>query len=220
MKLRINLYSQEFRPRRQWLTLPQLVSAWIGIGLLLLAGYGVLHGLLLHQLKLNQLQSSALQQVQEENAHLIAEQQRRQPDLALQQSNNDMLELVSAKQALLNSLKGRETMKSNGFAALLTDLARIRAKGVALQAIQLDENNLALSGQASHSEDVPAWVSHFSATDSLKGRAFSRLEMSRDNQGVLHFHLNSLPLGKDGAPVATASASSAAQPALPSENKS
>ena len=29
MKLRVNLYTDEFRPKRQWLTLPQMALGWL-----------------------------------------------------------------------------------------------------------------------------------------------------------------------------------------------
>ena len=42
----INLYAEEFRPRRQWATLPQMVLAWALC--LLLLGAIVAHGAALH----------------------------------------------------------------------------------------------------------------------------------------------------------------------------
>ena len=37
MKIRINLYGDEFRPRRQWATLPQMAGCWLLV-LLLISG--------------------------------------------------------------------------------------------------------------------------------------------------------------------------------------
>lgn len=44
MKLRVNLYTDEFRPKRLWLTLPQMLLGWLGLLVLLLAWWGEASG--------------------------------------------------------------------------------------------------------------------------------------------------------------------------------
>ena len=140
-----------------------------------------------------------------QSERLQAEQARRQPDAVLSQQNKVLAHQLLIKQQLLSSLTAREMLKSSGFAVLLADLARIRSPGIALQHIQFDEGRIALSGLATSSQDVPAWVNRFAETEALSGKAFSELEISRDSAGQLSFRLSS------PQPEATASAAVATQ---------
>ena len=204
MKIRINLYAEEFRPRRQWATLPQMVLVWALCLLLLGASLLTVHWLLGRQQAANQQQELTLSAVRLEGERLQAEQARRQPDAALSQQNKVLAHQLLIKQQLLSSLTAREMLKSSGFAVLLADLARIRSPGIALQHIQLDEGRIALSGFASSSQDVPAWVNRFAETEALSGKAFSELEISRDGAGQLSFQLSSpQPEAAPSAAVAT-----------------
>ena len=171
MKLRINLYAEEFRPRRQWATLPQMVLAWALCLLLLGASLLTVHWLLGRQQAANQQQELTLSALRLEGERLQAEQARRQPDAALSQQNKVLAHQLLIKQQLLSSLTAREMLKSSGFAVLLADLARIRSPGIALQHIQFDEGRIALSGLATSSQDVPAWVNRFAGTEALSGKA-------------------------------------------------
>ena len=191
MKIRINLYGDEFRPRRQWATLPQMVGCWL---LLLVLMAGSLLGLnQLHagQEAANQQQELALNALRLEGERLVAELARHKPDAELHRQNKQLQHQVQIKQLLLHSLTARAMLKSNGFAVLLNDLARIRSPGIALQHIRLDEGRVELAGLAASSQDVPAWVSRFTEAESLTGKEFSELQISRDAQGQLSFRLSS-----------------------------
>ena len=98
---------------------------------------------------------------------------------------------MKVNQQLLASLAAREMLKSNGFAQLLADLARIGSQGIALQHIQFDEGRISLSGLARNSQDVPAWVSRFAETEALADKPFAELEIARDGEGGLAFQLRS-----------------------------
>ena len=191
MKIRINLYAEEFRPRRQWATLPQMVLVWVLCLLLLGASLLTVHWLLGRQQAANQQQELTLSALRLEGERLQAEQARRQPDAALSQQNKVLAHQLLINQQLLTSLAAREMLKSNGFAQLLADLARIGSSGIALQHIQFDEGRIELSGLARSSQDVPAWVSRFAETEALANKPFAELEIARDGEGSLAFQLRS-----------------------------
>lgn len=201
MKIRINLYGDEFRPRKQWATLPQMVGCWLLV-LLLIAG-SVLGLKQLHagQQAANQQQELALNALRLEGERLVAEQARHKPDAELHRQNKQLQHQVQIKQLLLHSLSARAMLKSSGFAVLLNDLARIRSPGIALQHIQLDEGRVELAGLAASSQDVPAWVNRFTEAESLTGKEFSELQISRDAEGQLLFRLSS---PQPASPTATA----------------
>ena len=146
MKIRINLYGDEFHPRRQWATLPQMAGCWLLV-LLLISGSALgLKQLHAGQQAANQQQELALNALRLEGERLVAEQARHKPDAELHRQNTQLQHQVQIKQLLLHSLSARAMLKSSGFAVLLNDLARIRSPGIALQHIQLDEGRVQLAG--------------------------------------------------------------------------
>ena len=191
MKIRINLYGDEFRPRRQWGTLPQMALAWGLCLLVLVTAQLTLQHLQSRQRADNQQQELTLNALRSEGERLLAEQAKRQPDTALTQQNKALARQVKVNQQLLTSLAAREMLKSNGFAQLLADLARIGSQGIALQHIQFDVARISLAGLARSSQDVPAWVSRFAETEALANKPFAELEISRDGDGGLAFQLRS-----------------------------
>lgn len=191
MKLRINLYGDEFRPRKQWATLPQMVGCWLLVLLLIAGSVLGLKQQQAGQQAANQQQELALNALRQEGERLVAELARHKPDTELHRQNAQLQHQVQIKQLLLHSLAARAMLKSSGFAVLLNDLARIRSPGIALQHIQLDEGRVQLAGLAASSQDVPAWVNRFTEAESLTGKEFSELQISRDAQGQLSFRLSS-----------------------------
>lgn len=191
MKLRINLYGDEFRPRKQWATLPQMAGCWLLVLLLIAGSVLGLKQLQAGQQAANQQQELALNALRQEGERLVAELARHKPDTELHRQNAQLQHQVQIKQLLLHSLAARAMLKSSGFAVLLNDLARIRSPGIALQHIQLDEGRVQLAGLAASSQDVPAWVNRFTEAESLTGKEFSELQISRDAQGQLSFRLSS-----------------------------
>ena len=73
MKIRINLYGDEFRPRRQWGTLPQMVLAWGLCLLVLVVAQLTLQHLQSRQRADNQQQELTLNALRSEGERLLAE---------------------------------------------------------------------------------------------------------------------------------------------------
>ncbi len=190
MKLRINLYSDEFRPKRIGFALPQLVQCWVLVLLLLIGCGGYLQWLLEHQQQVTQGLELGVANQRQEAERLTLELATRHPDTALQRQVTDTHAELEGKQALLDNLAGRQQLKSQGFARVLEDLARLHGNGISLQHIQLQGERISLQGVARRSQDVPAWVDQFTRTQTLSGRRFEQLLMSRDGGGNLLFQLN------------------------------
>ena len=191
MKLRINLYSDEFRPKRLYLALPQLMRFWFLALLFLVGSGGYLQWLLDQQQQAILSLELAVTNQQQESERLSQELATRRPDMTLQRKVTESHAELEAKQALLDNLAGRQQLKSQGFAIVLEDLARLQGPGISLQHIQLQGEQISLQGMARRSQDVPAWVNQFTGTKALSGRRFDELLMSRDSRGDLVFQLNS-----------------------------
>lgn len=191
MKKRINLYLPELHPKRQYLSLSQIVLAWgCVLGLLLLAG-GVVQ--ILRQQSVHQQQ--ALQQQMNEldvqTKTLNAQLQQRHPDAALARELQLRREEVLSKQQLQTHLTQIGTIQNQGFSAWLYDLAQAHMPGIALQSFTIENDQLRLQGEAASNDVVPAWLSHFGEHPKLRNRTFSALQVQRQKSGALQFHLES-----------------------------
>ncbi len=193
MKLRINLYADEFRPKRLWCSLPQLLLIWATVLLLILSCALYLQYRLRSQQQATQALELSFTTQQQEVERLNRLLEAHKPDASLAQQVAEHQSELETKQSLLDNLAGRNLLKSQGFALVLEELARIRSPEIALQRIQLQGERISLQGLTSRSQEVPAWLNRFAGTRGLSGRRFDELLMSRDSQGNLQFQLNSRP---------------------------
>ncbi|MBZ6074117.1 MSHA biogenesis protein MshI [Aeromonas schubertii] len=193
MKNRINLYGPEFRPRRQWASLSQMMLAWGGV-LLLLLGVAAYLGWQQSALDARQLAlESELGQLRAESARLDAELARRQPSAALSAELTALREQVSGMELMLQQLGVLAPERGQSHALLLRELAGLSASGLALERIRVEGDRITLGGETRSSEEVPAWVARFGETRTLAGKAFPEFLLSRDPKGRLLFQLGSLP---------------------------
>ena len=192
MKRHINLYGPEFRPRRQWASLNQMALVW-GCGLLLMIVAGLYYGWQQQSVSRELAQVRAVLDVRRGEAkRLDAELTRHQADGLLQQQLNTKQEELSAKQGLMRQLGSLSLQKSQGYAGVMADLARLRDVHLSLQRIEISDGNINLSGFAERSQDVPAWVNRFKQMPSLAGKQFGELTLSRDKEGQLVFQLSGI----------------------------
>ncbi len=192
MKRTLNLYGPEFHPRRQWAGLPQMVLAW-GLLTLLLVGLG---GWTLWQQQgvgreLAQVRL-ALDVQRGEAKRLDAALARHQADPALQRQLAQKRDELSAKQGLMSQLGSLSLQKSQGYAGIMSDLARLANDRLALERIEVNEGRINLAGVARSSQDVPAWVNRFKQMPTLAGKEFGELTLSRDPAGRLQFQLSGI----------------------------
>ena len=200
MKYRINLYSSDLRPKRLWLSLSHLCLVVSAVLLLLLAIGAMLSSRLHSQMMANQALVLTQQQLQLEQDRLQGELNLRRSDLGLQKEYQLSQDELSSRQQLLEALRGRAPLRSAGYAAVLEDLARIHSAEIALQQIDLQQEQMSFRGQARSTQSVPAWVQRFASAPALKGRAFGELQLNRGAGGELLFRLNSTAVEVSKAP--------------------
>ena len=192
MKRQINLYGAEFRPKRQWASLNQMMLVW-GCALLLILLAGVGYSWQQQQVSRALAQRNVeLDLKRGEAQRLDAELARHQADPRLQQQLTNQQDELTAKQGLMRQLGSLTLQKSQGYASLMADLSRIRNSNLSLQRIEINEGRINLSGFAGRSQDVPAWVNRFKQTPSLVGKEFGELTLSRDKEGRLTFQLSGI----------------------------
>lgn len=192
MKHYINLYGPEFRPKRQWASLNQMALSW-GLCLLLLLAAALFYGWQQQGVSRELSQLQALLAIKRDEAsRLDAELARHQADNQLQQQLVLKQEELGAMQGLMRQLGSLSLQKSQGYAGLMADLARLRDARLSLQRIEIREGRINLAGFAERSQDVPAWVNRFKQTPSLAGKQFGELTLSRDKGGQLAFQLSGI----------------------------
>lgn len=192
MKHHINLYGPEFRPKRQWASLNQMALSW-GLCLLLLLAAALFYGWQQQGVSRELSQLQALLAIKRDEAsRLDTELARHQADNQLQQQLVLKQEELGAMQGLMRQLGSLSLQKSQGYAGLMADLARLRDARLSLQRIEIREGRINLAGFAERSQDVPAWVNRFKQTPSLAGKQFGELTLSRDKDGQLAFQLSGI----------------------------
>ncbi len=189
MKTRVNLYTQEFIPKRIWFSLSQMLFVWGGALALVLAGYFWLSGQ--HKLSLAQLQQSkqALAEQQQTLAVLQAKLQQHVASAKLERELTQRQAELSVKQKLLAAVGQNETFKNAGFAGVLTDLARLNDKDIRLTDIRVVSGQTSLSGITYSNHAVPRWIKTFKSSDHLAGQEFAVLKVVRNDKQEMVFEL-------------------------------
>ncbi|WP_427980881.1 PilN domain-containing protein [Agarivorans sp.] len=189
MKIRINLYTDEFRPQPERVSLRQAVLAWLLVGLLAVAAifWQQGHTAALQQQAGAQKQRLAQQQQQLEQMKKAIEQ--RVVNASLQRQVEQAEQLLSMKRLLLQRLQG-QAYTNKGFASFFSSLAAIEDQQVWLQHIHIDDGVLALAGRATSSDAVPKWLNQFKHYPPLARQQFSGLKLFRDEQQRLYFSLS------------------------------
>ncbi|PFG10197.1 MULTISPECIES: PilN domain-containing protein [unclassified Marinobacter] len=195
----LNLYQREKINRSG----PQPKQMWLGLGALLLLC--VLHGAWLNwQLqeggqRLEQAERLAKvqrQQVEAAQANFVAPQldARLPVQLARQEAQNQAL------QRLLRSLAVRAEQQRGGFVAPLAALAEQHPpNGLWLNDILLRGSDMRLQGFSQNPQLLPQYVQRLSQNAVFRGRLFSRLDITRDDDThLLQFDLSSRPADQEG----------------------
>lgn len=191
MKTRINLYTAEFQPRLQVLTLSFVLIIWLILSVIMGAVY-------YFEVAKQDEQQQKLTIVEQQNLQqeelLLALQEQlsaRKDDPLLVQAIEQNQRDIELKQRVLTHLAGQESLKSNGFSDLMLGLAAHHQSGLWLTRVSLDDKKVSIEGSAADSVTIPQWVSKLGQTRHFSGQEFSTTKLFRDAAQQLHFTLNS-----------------------------
>lgn len=98
---------------------------------------------------------------------------------------------LDVKLTILDELSSRESQRSNGFSALMLDLAANHQPSLWLTSILLDERKLYLQGTTGNSEALPKWISKLNQAQYFSGKEFAGARMVRNDKEMLNFVLSS-----------------------------
>lgn len=183
----INLYTEEFRPKRVLLTLDQIVLLGVVV-IVILFGTNLLADRMLAS---RQAELATKQQKLETLRKQVERMQQRAGQLVLDESlvaaNTRLTVRLRARTDLLDMLGRVVVKRSDSFSSALVALARQRSDGLWLTRINLSASGQAmtLEGRTQQGESVPQYLQKLRDEPAFAGRAFSlfNLALNEDKEG-------------------------------------
>lgn len=195
----INLYTAEFRPRRQYLSLPNVAAA---AGVALLLGVLIFAGQLWHGAHLRTELAATQAEVATARSELdIAKVKLAayvpSPELVAQLKQRN--EEVAAKDELLIALKNTPQLTRKGYSPVLASLTRHPLEGLWLTHVDIVGDVVNLSGLTRKAELVPDYVDTLVNDADFGAQSYDVLAMQATDDGLLKFDLRD-HADKRGAP--------------------
>lgn len=198
MKTRVNLYTQEFQPKQERLSLNHVLAISLASLVLML----VLVFVARQDTAAVRAQVSAAEQqlaeLENEVQGLTAKVVQHVQNPALEQQLALLDSRLQYRQDVLSQLSSLALVQSSGFSILMSDLARLRDKDIRLSQIQLAGETMTLVGIARNHAAIPRWIRKFEQGTSLEGREFNKLHIDRNSDDVIAFTLTT-NLSNEGA---------------------
>ncbi|AZG71829.1 fimbrial assembly protein [Shewanella livingstonensis] len=204
IKTGVNLYSLDLLPKKQRLTFLRmmLALAFFTVCSALLYAAGFWHA--------NELQTLS-QQASSDKNRLNNQKVQLEQSIAERKPNADLVAKVELEQQRLDlkkmlkdELSQRNTLISQGYSPMLTDLAAVADSSVWLSHITIEQQNsdiqrIEFEGYGRNPQSIPLWIDKLKTTSTLKGYAFSAMTMDRGEAQPLAFKLISQPVAKEPA---------------------
>lgn len=197
MKTRINLYTAEFRPKKEKLNLAQLIA-------INLVAFIVMAVLIFFAMSARDEVQAQVQKLDNEIADLRVSNQELAEKAAKNIKNpglEQQLVILNSKlgyqQDILLLLNGLADVQSSGFSVLMTDLAKLRDPDIRLKRIQLNNSEMTFKGLARNHQAIPRWVRQFNQGVSLQERKFSQLHIGRNDDDNITFTLTNSTSNED-----------------------
>ncbi|KXO11277.1 MSHA biogenesis protein MshI [Moritella sp. JT01] len=189
MKNRVNLYTQAFKPKKEYLTLMQAVVAITSALVVMLAlVYMAENDKAVLEQKVKWAKNQLIEQ-EAEVADLSNQVSLHVQNPALIQQLARLRTRLQYRDELLVQLSDLALVQSSGFAILMSDLALQRDRDIRLNQIRLSGDRMTLTGIARTHEAIPRWIRKFSQGKSLQGREFNLLNINRNSDDVIAFTL-------------------------------
>ncbi|MBD1391081.1 PilN domain-containing protein [Neiella sp. HB171785] len=192
MKNQIDLFSADLVPRQLRINFRLVAISWAAAAVLLIVASlisGWINGFTEQELvEANRVKNGLNQQHQNLMSAHKARTVSAELTVALEQAQRE----IRIKQQLLKLVADGERSQAKPYSTLMRDLASINEPRLWLQAIQINGDQLAISGLASDAEAVPAWLSQVGAKSYLSNQTFNQLTIAE--QEHLHsFTIRSQP---------------------------
>ncbi len=187
--LRINLYPEYLKPKKELLTLKSMVISWVVVAAVILLSYGYVTW-----------QSDGIEDdiaivkgkggiMKSELDRYQAQLRKYQPDPSKLAAKERLERTVKSKRDSLKAVGKYDDSQRTGYSGVMQSLAKLGNKDIALTEIRIKDNTLNLKGLAKSPSSVPSWVNQFKHEISLVGRTFDDVSIGRNEEGIVTFEL-------------------------------
>lgn len=184
MRQDVNLYTEAFRPSREWLTLNTAARLGIAALLVIIVASGWA------QYRVAQLQQEQaelerdLSRIQEAIERLDEQLAQQQRDPRLEEQVERLEERVADRKRLVERADSVARASSEGFTPYLSGLAKQSREELWLTRIQVNliHDRLRLEGRTTQGQQVPDYLQQLRDEPVFEGRRFAQFEISRDEQ--------------------------------------
>lgn len=193
MKQQVNFYTDQFKQKKEFLTLENMLLIWIAGIVLVLAFYNL-------EIEKSKVAKNNWLMAQKREQHQQSQLQSLQKSFS---SRGDAVVLEKTLQALQGNLQQRNFVLEQlglradgmrkGVAGLLESLASIPIDGLWLTDINVNQGQLSVSGVTTNVEKVPQLIQRLQNISSLQDKRFARLEIKTEEEyeDLLKFTLQS-----------------------------
>lgn len=192
MKHYANLYVEELRPSREWLTLNRFAAYTGALVIIFLVASIVLY-------LLAQYQHASYVESYTRASQLSSELQSKQAQLDAAMNNttlnteiNEVQRQLTLRQRLLAQMQTITGRNQVSFSQLLRDLSAADEEVVWLQRIILSNDALTLQGRTLQPQTLPTWLAEFSSYEALRDRPFGVFELRDEGELGLQFTVGHL----------------------------
>lgn len=189
MKNRVNLFTDEYKPKIVLITLGFAGFVWSFTALLVAILTFSAYSTWRTDAELAEPFASSYEEKQSMIRVLTDTRDSRLNDETLMAQVENLKRQLEARVLLIGELEKREQLKNQGFSALLLDLAEHHQQGVWLKRIRVSEQQLQLMGGTANASAVPKWIKNLKQADYFAGRKFAGATMYRDETDALQFEI-------------------------------
>lgn len=194
MKQQVNLFTDDFQPRREWLTLDQLAGSAVAV-IVLVALVALVLQQSLNSLRKEQRQlESDVSEQSELVSQLETSLQERREDAALRDRVERLERQVRDRRRLLERADEVTQATREGFTPYLRGMARHSFDDLWLTAIRVNlvGGHVGLEGRALSGDKVPEYLQLLTHEDVFEGRRFAHFSIDREEDSdVLGFSVSS-----------------------------
>jgi len=187
----INLYQEQFREKKLWISATQ-VAATLLIFLVAGAIWSLVLGIERGQAEQHSRSLKADQgRVAAELAAVNAELAELLEDKRLDRKIENAARQISARKRVLNFVEANRFGSGEGFSDYLVALSNLHVDDIWLNQIRLTENFVQIKGSALNATDVPSYFDSFGDEQIFQGNRFDlfRLSRAKDSDWKVDFEI-------------------------------
>ncbi len=185
----VNLHPAHLRVKKREITLGVVVALWGALFITMMGGYVYL------KMENNQIKAElesrkkATESVGERRDNLEKALAARKASQSKMYDAAKVAADVEEKRATLAAINQFDGSLKEGYSGVMGSLAALAQQDISISSIEMNEKALNLKGIARTPGSVPKWIKRFKTEFALLNRTFEKMEIGRNEDGVVTFEL-------------------------------